>query len=1558
MECVYIFDGKEYSYEQLIEKLLSQKLDNSDILYSVQSTKQERIVKSVEEFIRTNKSKTLNSINPQNDFSFGGDPTGKETNYSKHILNFLDDPLFEETAGALRLPRMDEEAFVKNRAEILKQEDSNLTDLEAFDLAKNELQFFKAQRYDAFILHYLLRHISGEPTLATIKDNLKTLKNEFSKDSVMVDRINQLESNDSLLNNILKSQSKILIGPVEGKGGSRIFRNIPISKVLHTDRGDVEIFDQIDALVIDANGAVYVYKYKITEEDALNWGNRNRVQTPKTEKYRFELAFLQALLEDYLPGINRNNISLNLITLQAKYDHNATDTLPLSEIYPNPRIIEMDKYNGQYQLGRHIQIARNIIQPAIRIPDCTEAIHKANAHLNRLWVGQNIRVDATQQSVEDWIAKNKNKAIRKLYPDPNATEKYYYEILYNGETIPIKDPTEIENNPEIFLKVSELLQKSAEYGIIINNSLQNAIAQAFETNNGLGLNLDLLQGFNTSTKQTIKSILSPYFTWTVDQQGNRVYDWEYQKNSEIADYNILLFKNRKTGQLDVVTLTNLDLNSVIHFKKGSNLAGCYKSDMDTTQLKSTYGNIQAMKTLIFLNYILPNISGNFELGNLKVVTTFGQGSAKHYSIQNLVSKSYHSLMKIVEENTPNEEKFENNFQGVSYVNAYDVFLQDLKSYVSSGSIKYIADLETKLEKLEEAGLENDSVKIERLLELAQDISESYGSKETAESLSIRYQVEKDMNNNSPLKLLVRIQDILSYLRKQDIEAPVKLPSITRQSLKNGSVPSNNFKVVRRFWKETSQRINDEAYNEGLDINKIVFEYYKAAGYTDLQGRLIGNQTHYFRNLFEDNDEMRFKNPYDNKNDLKEYERTFLKKALFIFAKYRYQNNGRVFSFTDPNSEEYKEFVQKNSIWYFNCPLKKASNRAFDRTSYNFDRVKRTVEKIMDDPKLWAKEFFTDKDLLKYVEDNKMPEDVTKLSVTNYFIFGETSLNGNGFNSGRRDEQLTLHENKEYFEHNVENLLRDFSFESIRAQNMTKMMLSSKLFLLQMHLSGRENNNIEDFKDEFDFINKYLKLNVFDLSIMDDTQRKMAKVILPVRNFVRYTLVAGNVASALRDTIEGVGQIMARAFVKNEIDISPTNVLKAYDIVVKQSIQDSLRGRELASIVTQLCIKYRISNIDVSNVAEGMKTGNKGINNFIDSLYWSVRKPDFLNRMTLFVTKCLEDGIWDAFYLDDKGNLAYDWKKDKRFTKFATGDKSDLDEYNKQKSLFFSLVHIWNKEHPTQQVKNFDTLPMPYSELDISSIKHTSDNIWGAYDKSEKALMEYGLLGQTFGMFTTWMNGQIETYFKPLQTQEDRFKYDQATDLDGNLLFLKDDGTITTDDTGVPLLAQVPIQVQGIFQTLRQTLRILTKLEDGTWDDEIWGNEVNKANIEKLCTDIVMTCIVAALIKLAVDGLRDKQKEVTDPNDFVTNAVCEVLSKGMYSAWDGFRGPLNAINYLGNNTNPPIYTESIAIARDLIKVISGDYTLLSFGSRHFALIRPIRESIKAAETGKQPKTYHR
>ena len=99
------------------------------------------------------------------------------------------------------------------------------------------------------------------------------------------------------------------------------------------------------------------------------------------------------------------------------------------------------------------------------------------------------------------------------------------------------------------------------------------------------------------------------------------------------------------------------------------------------------------------------------------------------------------------------------------------------------------------------------------------------------------------------------------------------------------------------------------------------------------------------------------------------------------------------------------------------------------------------------------------------------------------------------------------------------------------------------------------------------------------------------------------------------------------------------------------------------------------------------------------MYWSIRKPDFLNRMVLFVSQCIHDGVWEALSLNEDGELIYDWKKDKRFSLLASNDKSNLEEYNKQKSLYFSLLRVWNQDHPSNLAEK-GNLPMPYSNLDI------------------------------------------------------------------------------------------------------------------------------------------------------------------------------------------------------------------------------------------------------------------
>jgi len=65
----------------------------------------------------------------------------------------------------------------------------------------------------------------------------------------------------------------------------------------------------------------------------------------------------------------------------------------------------------------------------------------------------------------------------------------------------------------------------------------------------------------------------------------------------------------------------------------------------------------------------------------------------------------------------------------------------------------------------------------------------------------------------------------------------------------------------------------------------------------------------------------------------------------------------------------------------------------------------------------------------------------------------------------------------------------------------------------------------------------------------------------------------------------------------------------------------------------------------------------------------------------------------------------------------------------------------------------------------------ADGIYGAYDKSQKAMYENIFLGQTFGVFTTWLNGQAAAWFrKPGYYSE----YFTTRDADGNLLIKRDD----------------------------------------------------------------------------------------------------------------------------------------------------------------------------------------
>jgi len=64
-----------------------------------------------------------------------------------------------------------------------------------------------------------------------------------------------------------------------------------------------------------------------------------------------------------------------------------------------------------------------------------------------------------------------------------------------------------------------------------------------------------------------------------------------------------------------------------------------------------------------------------------------------------------------------------------------------------------------------------------------------------------------------------------------------------------------------------------------------------------------------------------------------------------------------------------------------------------------------------------------------------------------------------------------------------------------------------------------------------------------------------------------------------------------------------------------------------------------------------------------------------------------------------------------------------------------------------------------------------------------------------------MNGIIDNYAKKRQISQSEIKEVQETDDNGKPLFFAEDGNVTDEDTGVPVMKDVPLEVQGIINTV-------------------------------------------------------------------------------------------------------------------------------------------------------------
>lgn len=1497
INCIYTLKGTTFnSYSELLDFLDTKNLDLSkisDIVFS-KVPKQEQQIQKVLNIKHEYKPKNTSEQTVSD--GINGEP---EVEGRMSILDYLDSPECAINGRPLVTPMSKEDYVEAAVAKMIKDTSLGYTEEQCREVVNNTVKNWNTIQEDSLLLHSMFTDKTVYDRNAQDVDFIENYKNEIKNTRVT----------DVLMKQLFEGLKKTFYIREKGKyPNSRNLTNINLlSKVKNTSR---EIFGHIDYLFIGEDGTLHLYLFKTTSESPSNWAN------VKQEKYKYQLAFLKHMLADN--GIDVNNIDLNIVPVQLSYNQ---DFSRINSIRVLNAIPYSTRFSGsEYAMAKYDRQVDVFISNNAQVTYIPEKVVQRADDVNRaIFPELNIKSEGyIGQSARMWIAKAPTV-------DPTGTEPLVikevddgYQVIIKGKVHNIKSKRAKNKNPEIFNLVSKYVEQLEDYKGYATQRLKEALSNSFQKG---FLDLGSIKGFEGSERR-LNAILGKYFSEYEENPITKTKSYDWELLPDLVDANVLIFKNKKTKVIDVISISAFDLNSMNTLSKGDNLLGSYVNDTshNRSDLQADWGNIEGIRAIELLNEILPSLK-DVKLGNISVLSAIGNNYFRSWDIGSFNRRHFQNVLNVVGTENP-KLKIVNNFRSAQFVDPIEVILGEYQRAMEGKSQAEQNRLSAYgFDQLAEA--ESTDQKIKILQNLIGQIYETHRSfsnpQEVYNALSSTRGNDKEMAS-----LLILLTKAYANVTGEIPSYQTKLSPIDEYIFTAPTVPDPNIQIVVNNLQTTHDAIASEFLQ---NYDRSVFDnYYKQIGYSSAQNMLIGNQAQQYKNLYEVDPRtgkktMSFKNPYDYSNDLTSPERELLKKVLYKIAWINTNGNFKFKDWTDPKLSEYV----KQHPEYLWVPLEKASaatsrqssDAILARLRNGFRRLKNATESF--------DEFVNG---VSYEERKQMEEygnDFYSLQLKNPFELSMLSSNSGVSETLKSRQNMIDKYGPEYFETNVENILIDFLVKHISTTQFNKYLIGSKALLLQLHLTGDYGGNMTTVKKEIEWLQKYLKVNVFNTSIMSPQEQKIIGVISPVRTVVSHMLVGGNIVGAFRDIIEGTQQNFIRAALKYNTDLKASNVAKAYAYVSTHATSNAMA----VNLLSKLCLKYRLSNTDVGRIAERAKTQRNGIFSYDNALYSTLRSPDFLNRMTLFVARCMQDGVWEAFSIDKNNNLVYNWKKDARFSIYANGLVNNP-EYKKQKAKYFSAIRQYNEEHPDNPVDFEDGLPTPYSNQQIMNIRNTADNIYGAYDKGKRAMAENTSLGIVFGMFSTWFNGIVNNYFmKPQKNGAFGLREVQELDDQGRPLFYDENGGITTEDTGMKVTKDIPIVVQGILPTLGKLADIF-KSTDGSFTDKwnsmrayLKADAHESANMRKLLSDILMYLLFYGLFQLAITPAYKDYKKTMDENPVIVNLTTEILYKSTSRAYDQYKGPINVIQFFGENMNPPTYSQPTQLLKTTAQTIFGD-----------------------------------
>lgn len=1520
IRCDYKYNGQIITRDHLYD-LLSKTIDTDstieEVLFS-RADKQNKRTKTLKNIKKVGKldHKKCNSL-------VDGDVSYQGSNGEFSISSFLDSEFFN-LSSVYRKRNIED--YKDNEKIILESE--GYTPEQADKIIENTIKNWDRIAEDSKILHQLCI----DNSIGFHSDNWDEKKQDFIRKALTIIKADSPFRDTKLLGD-LYIKFATFYRDVKGEfPDSNTTRNIGLTAKLKEI--DSKIFGHIDYAFIDKSGNLQLYNFKVTTENPSQWAKAKR------DKFYLEGAFIKQLL--VANGIQIGNIgeiNYNIVPLKVIYNEDFTKIENIIRLDP----ISTDYKEDQYVARQQDNAAKKFIETPFEIEEINESqINDSDKILKFAFPFMKVASERIYKTTLQWIkeAPSSSETESLIIKEVNEPDCRYRVILY-GKTYDIKgDFTEKKSNKKIIELVQKHLNKlNAELGNY-SAKVATSVERAFKHNLHY---LDELQNSAFTSE-----VLAKYLPIDKDTPS----DW--QLNTDLIEYNILLFK--KGDQIDIVNITSEDLLQKGDFRQSaSNILGSYKLDgnKEASTLKGDMGNIELVRTMILLNQILPSL-GDVKLGEMVVLSTAKSGQSRRHYIQEFNNNYFKDFLKVIKkENQGKLDFIINNISKASFVDFFDDVIDTYNSLMEGLS----ESQRINFEKMGFSELKDDKTKIGGLFHVLEELSNYLKNIPPEKIYDIahpREGVKYTAKERTAALLYEMVAKAYQYYSEQQPIYESKLSYLDINAYTAPTIPNHNVRLVVNNMQTTLDSI---AYEENLEYEKhispIVKEYYKACGYTDLQNLTIGNQLHLFDNLYQENNPlMLFKNPYDNSNDLKPHERLFLKKVLFYINKVKlskYPGSKQLFKdYNDPKIAEYIN-NDKQGESYLWVPLTRATKatKRQQNISSRIERIKRAF-RIMKNSEHWYSEVISN---MTEEERRLMDESIETLSLKNPFNIGEQDAISR--------ENFLARNGKAIFETNVENIMIEYMAKTKEVEKLNKFLVGTKALLFSLHLMGNDSPEAKQaIEKEVKLIKEYITQNAFNTSTMDPTNQKIVAATAGLKSKVTFLNLAGNMVAFFRDTINGFMENFLRTATKFQTDIKADNLTKAYEYVIANGRSNAMN----INLLSKLNIRYRLSNTDLARIKERLRTGRNGVYNWDNWAYATLRSPDFLNRMTLFVARCMQDGVWDAYSMED-GELKYDVNKDKRFQHFLKDDINHPD-YKKEKALFILHINNWNKEHPDKPLDWAEkVLPEPYSDQEILAIKNVSNNIYGSYDKSLKAQYEHTVLGWAFGMYTTWMNGIWNNWMmKPGQYNIHKMKTEIQQDENGNNIYMLDNGLLVTehinedgsknyiDDEGnsysadevTPVLREVPVMVQGIMYTLSDAFQILKKNGIQATYKYIMSNEVDKRNMAHMLSTLIIALLFMILFETALTPAYQESKKKSSDLNLASKLFASVTYRSLNGARDTFAGPLNIFEYFGEQMDPPMYKVPIKLVKDTGKTIFGDKTLTQLLAGNVSMIRTYKD----------------